>query len=130
MTKTLQKLRIDKWLWRARFFKSRSLAADAVASGVRVDGIRVTKPSRAVTLGETLTFVQARRVRVVRVIAIGTRRGPAAEAQALYEDLTPVEPRRDRPGDVAAAAPKFDGGGRPGKKDRRAMQKSGRDPLE
>jgi len=119
MSEPSAKLRLDKWLWQARFFKSRSLAAAAVEEGVRIDGLRVAKPSRGIGPGETLTFVQGRRVRVVRVLALGTRRGPAAEAQALYEDLTPPEPPRDRPGD-GAQAPQTEGA-RPTKRDRRAL---------
>ncbi len=125
-----QKLRIDKWLWQARFFKSRALAAAAVETGVRVDGTRVSKPSRTVSPGDTLTFAQGRRILVIRVLAIGTRRGPAPEAQALYEDLTPPEAPRDKPGDKAARSPKFEGGGRPSKRDRRQLIKSKRTPLD
>ncbi len=81
-------IRLDRWLWQARFFRARSLAAAAVESGqVRVNGVRVTRPGRSLRPGDTLTFVQAGRVRVVRILAAGTRRGPAAEAQALYADL-------------------------------------------
>ena len=71
----IEKLRIDKWPWHARFFKSRALAARAVETGIRVDGTKVSKPSRTVGPGDTLTFAQGRRIRVIRVIAIGTRRG-------------------------------------------------------
>ena len=124
------KLRLDKWLYHARFFRSRSIAAAAVEGGIRVNGTRVTKPARTVSPGDTLTFAQARRIRVVRIASLGHRRGPATEAQALYDDLTPRDPPRDRPGDKAAAAPKYDRGGRPGKKDRRAMNKSAADPLD
>ena len=125
MNSSLDKLRIDKWLWHARFFKSRSLAAAAVETGIRVDGTKVSKPSRTVSPGDTLTFTQARRVRVIRVVAIGNRRGPAAEAQALYEDLTPPEERSEKPGDVGTPVPKYDKGGRPTKKDRKQLNKSG-----
>ncbi len=128
------KLRLDKWLYHARFFKSRSLAAAAVEGGIRVNGTRVTKPARTVSSGDTLTFAQARRVRVVRIAALGHRRGPAPEAQALYEDLGEdlgaPETLSDRPGDNVAAAPRYDRGGRPGKKDRRAMKKSAADSLD
>jgi len=111
-----EKLRIDKWLWHARFFKSRALAAKAVEAGVRVDGVRVAKPSRSVAPGKTLTFVQGRQVRVVRIVALGSRRGPAPEAQALYEDLTP-------PPDHAreAAMSPLSLGARPTKRDRRSL---------
>ena len=83
-----QKLRLDKWLWQARFFKSRGLAAEVIEAGhVRVNGTRVSRPGRDLSPGDTLTFPQGRRIRVVRVLALGVRRGPASEAQALYLDL-------------------------------------------
>jgi ribosome-associated heat shock protein Hsp15 len=83
-------LRLDKWLWQARFVKSRSLAASLIEAGsVRVNGTRVTRPGRDVTAGDVLTFPQGPRIRVVRILALGQRRGPATEAQALYHDLEP-----------------------------------------
>jgi len=86
-------IRLDKWLWQARFCKSRTLAAALVAEGrVRVNSERVTRPARVIGPGDVLTFPQAGRIRVVRVLAPGDRRGPAAEAQALYADLDPVAP--------------------------------------
>ena len=125
-----EKLRIDKWLWHARFFKSRAIAAAAVEAGIRVDGTRISKPSRTIQPGNTLTFAQGRTVRTIRVAAIGTRRGPAPEAQELYEDLSPPEPKDDRPGAAVAKAPKFDRGGRPSKRDRRQLINSKRSELE
>ncbi|PWE33732.1 RNA-binding protein S4 [Maritimibacter sp. 55A14] len=117
-------LRIDKWLWQARFFKTRSLAARVVSAGkLRVNGTRVTKPSATVGPGDTLTFPQARRIRVVRVLALGERRGPAPEAQALYDDLTP--PEESVPG-----APRPEGKGRPTKKERRKFDPFRRSPLD
>jgi ribosome-associated heat shock protein Hsp15 len=84
---------MDKWLWQARFFRSRSLAGKICNAGhVRVDGERVEKAHFAVRIGQVLTFSQARRIRVVRVLALGTRRGPASQAQALYEDLSDPAP--------------------------------------
>lgn len=81
--------RIDKWLWHARFFKTRSLAARVCREGrVRRNGAVVTKPSALVEPQDVLTFIQGERVRVVRILALAERRGPASEAQALYEDLT------------------------------------------
>ena len=108
-------IRLDKWLWQARFFKSRSIAAGIVSAGkVRVDGTPVSKPARAVGPGHVLTFAQERDVRVVRIVACGTRRGPAVEAQTLYDDLSSVVAQ-------ASANPRFDGGGRPTGRDRRVM---------
>ncbi len=83
-------IRLDKWLWQARFCKSRSLAAALVAAGrLRVNSDRVTRPARAIGPGDVLTFPQGGTIRVVRVLAAGERRGPAVEAQGLYEDLSP-----------------------------------------
>ena len=91
--------RLDKWLWFARFFKTRSAAARLVSEGrVRLDGESCAKPHRAVGSGDTLTFPQGRRVRVVRIVGIGERRGPAPQAQALYDDLSPEAPPRPDPG--------------------------------
>ena len=110
-------IRIDKWLWYARFFKTRSLSAKAVTAGhCRVNSEPVTKVSFTVRPDDVLTFVQAKQVRVIRVITTGARRGPAPEAQTLYEDLSPAPPKPD---DIPQN-PRFAGKGRPSKKDRRA----------
>ena len=85
-------LRIDKWLWYARFFKSRSLASQVCAAGkVRVNKIRVLKAHATVRTGDVLTFPQAKLIRVVKILALGHRRGPAPEARLLYKDLAPIE---------------------------------------
>lgn len=86
-------MRLDKWLWQARFFRSRSIAAEVIAEGhVRVNGTRISRPGRDVGAGDTLTFPQGNRIRVIRVLALGIRRGPATEAQELYLDLDPQVP--------------------------------------
>ena len=86
-------MRLDKWLWQARFFKSRSNAAEMIEDGhVRVNGTRISRPGRDVAQGDTLTFPQGNRIRLVRILALGLRRGPAPEAQALYLDLDPASP--------------------------------------
>jgi len=83
-----QRLRLDKWLWHARFFKTRSLAARFVEDArIRLDGRVVERPSAAVAPGSVLTLALGNRVRVVRVLGLGTRRGPAPEARSLYADL-------------------------------------------
>ena len=89
------RLRLDKWLWQARFFKSRELAVEIVECGhLRLNSQKCRKPGHAVQGGDVLTFAQGERIRVIRVRDIGQRRGPASEAQALYDDLdadaTPV----------------------------------------
>ncbi len=82
-------LRIDKWLWHSRFFKSRSAAARFVASGkIRVNRRPIAKTSHALREGDVLTFVLHDAVIVVQVRALGSRRGPPAEAERLYEKLS------------------------------------------
>lgn len=109
------KIRIDKWLWHARFFKTRSLAAKQVSAGhVRLNSDKVSKPAQNVSPGDVLTFPQGRQIRVVRVEAIGERRGPAPEAQALYHDMTEKQ-------ETVPDNPRFEGKGRPDKKSRRAL---------
>ncbi len=91
---TPESIRLDKWLWQARFFKSRALASKLCAAGrVRIDGEVVTKAHAPIRPGHVLTFPQARDIRVVRVVALGARRGAAAEARTLYEDLVADDAR-------------------------------------
>ncbi|MGP1394130.1 MAG: RNA-binding S4 domain-containing protein [Inquilinaceae bacterium] len=109
-------LRLDKWLWYARFFKTRSLATkECLAGNIRIDGQAAAKAHAPIRPGQVLTFVQGRHVRVVRVTALATRRGPAVEAQTLYEDLSPPAPETALPRDDGGRA----GRGRPTKRDRR-----------
>ncbi|MFK7764470.1 MAG: RNA-binding S4 domain-containing protein [Roseobacter sp.] len=123
-----EKLRLDKWLWHGRFFKTRSLAASVVTAGqVRVNTIRVEKRSTLVCPGDVLTFSQGDHVRVIRIEALGLRRGPAVEAQALYTELSPIpEKRREK----TPENPAFEGKGRPTKKDRRTLDLSRTRSLE
>jgi ribosome-associated heat shock protein Hsp15 len=116
-------LRLDKWLWFARFVKTRSLATRLVVDGrMRVNGVPTQKAHYAVKAGDVLTFPLGPHIRVVKVVALGIRRGPAAEAQALYEDLDPPRSAAMRP---PAAAPPFEdrkpGAGRPTKRDGRKI---------
>lgn len=122
-TETKQKIRIDKWLWHARFFKTRGLAADIAAGGhLRVNRQPIHKSSHAVGPGDVLTFSQGDTVRVIEIVALSERRGPAVEARGLYTDLSPptAKPKVDRPRPVA---PRADGAGRPTKKERRQTDK-------
>jgi ribosome-associated heat shock protein Hsp15 len=111
--------RIDKWLWFARFAKTRTLAQKLVEAGrVRVNRERINAASQIVRPGDVLTMQLERQVRVVRIVDPGTRRGPASEAQTLYEDLTPPPPPRDSAARNDVATP---GGPRPTKRDRRVL---------
>ncbi|MGQ0740870.1 MAG: RNA-binding S4 domain-containing protein [Alphaproteobacteria bacterium] len=81
-------LRIDKWLWRARFCKTRALAQRRAGTGlIRLNGARVEKPSATVRPGDVLTIPRAHDIVLLRVLALGARRGPPAEARTLYELL-------------------------------------------
>ncbi len=114
-------IRADKWLWYARFFKTRTLASKVCASGkLRLSGSLVAKAHQKVKVGDVLTFPQGRHIRVVKVVALGSRRGPAPEAQGLYEDLKPPTAETRLPRDTPVA-PRDAGSGRPTKKDRRAL---------
>ncbi len=85
-------IRIDKFLWHARLAKTRSLAAKLCVSGqVEIAGIAVAKPSQMLKIGDAVTLVHAGRRRRLRVLACGERRGPPAEARALYEETAPAE---------------------------------------
>ena len=117
MSEAPDRIRLDKWLHFARFFKTRTLSAAQITGGhVRVNAARASKAAMTVGAGDVLIFTQGREIRVIRIMQTGTRRGPANEAQALYEDLSPPA------GDTAApAAIRAEGHGRPTKKDRRAL---------
>jgi ribosome-associated heat shock protein Hsp15 len=85
--------RLDKWLFHARFHKTRGLAAQQIEKGrIRINGQRTTKPGHAIRTGDVLTFAQGDMIRVIRVLYLGVRRGPATEAQALYADLEGEKP--------------------------------------
>jgi ribosome-associated heat shock protein Hsp15 len=110
---TGETVRVDKWLWFARLFKSRTLATALCRSGrLRINGVTVEKAHQGLKTGDVLTFPKADYIRVIRVVALGSRRGPVPEAQSLYEDLDPPAPEkrlsplpagaRSRPSDARA----------------------------
>jgi ribosome-associated heat shock protein Hsp15 len=81
-------MRLDKWLWHARFFKTRSLAARYIETArCRIDGRVVDKAHASVAPGMVLTFALGSRVHVIRIVALGERRGPAPEARTLYDEI-------------------------------------------
>ncbi len=81
--------RIDKWLWFARVMKSRSLAAKLVEDGfVRINSQRIDNPAKQIKPGDVVTIALEHQVKVLKMLDPGGRRGPFAEAQTLYEDLT------------------------------------------
>ena len=120
--------RLDKWLWSARFFKSRAIATKLLsASRVRLSGKVVIKSNQLVKKNDVLTFPQGSFIRVVKVLFLAERRGPAAEARLLFEDLSPIEQQREAAkklgefSSVVSDRPR--GGGRPTKDDRRAIDR-------
>jgi len=119
-------IRVDRWLWFARFFKSRSIAAKIVQSRkVRLNSAIIAKPSVNVRKNDILTFQQAKDIRVIKILDIGKRRGPAPEAQALYEDLAPKEATQKKAAKPATTGvfERDPGSGRPTKAHRRALDK-------
>jgi ribosome-associated heat shock protein Hsp15 len=116
--------RLDKWLWYARFSKSRSLAAKLLASGrLRLSKRVISKAHQVVRIGDVLTFPQGPHIRVIEVVALARRRGPASEAETLYKDLAPPQ---DKPTETtvematkASPAARTPGSGRPTKRERR-----------
>ncbi|MEZ5445808.1 MAG: S4 domain-containing protein [Gammaproteobacteria bacterium] len=114
-------LRLDKWLWAARFFKTRGLAQEAIKGGkIEINGER-PKPARQVRIGDTLRVRRGQFESVVRVVALSRQRGPASVATALYEETAESIERRQALARelrlTAASAPRF--AGRPSKRDRR-----------
>ena len=118
-----EKIRLDTWLWYARFYKSRSLSSKAILSGkVRVNSIKIIKPASKVKIKDVLTINHVNMVRIIQVQSLGSRRGPASEAQKLYNDLA---------GDITDASKiksvseksKKETNKRPTKKDRRILDK-------
>ena len=115
---------MDRWLWHARLFKTRTLAGKVVAGqGARItrhgQTQRTDKPSFAVRVGDTIAFSKGERVMGIEILGSGARRGPAPEAQALYKDHSPPPP--PKPERTPAPFIREEGAGRPTKKDRRAL---------
>jgi len=118
------RIRIDKWLWHARFFKSRTLAGKfCQSSKLRLNDQLIAKAHVLVGPDDVLTFPKGDAIKVVKIIAVGTRRGPAPEARALFEDLSPPPPKKaDKPLN-APPGQREPGSGRPTKAERRALDR-------
>jgi ribosome-associated heat shock protein Hsp15 len=116
----MAQLRLDKWLWAARVFKSRSLAAHACQGGKVDVNEQAAKPSRALRPGDMLRITLPRGPRILRVVALSERRGSGTDAMRLYEDLTPPPPPRE-----SRVLPVYrpPGAGRPTKRERRLMDR-------
>ena len=125
--------RIDKWLWHARFARTRTLAARLAVSGqLRLDRARVTRASAMVRPGNVLTLALGGHIHILRITALAERRGSAADAQLLYDRIdAPAQrlgtagqrpPARPAAGEAGAPARRPQGAGRQTKKDRRALK--------
>ena len=123
----MDRMRIDKWLWAARFFKTRALAIDEINHGrVQIDSQDV-KPSREIRVGEVISIVQARMPRTVTVKGLSQQRGPAPVAQQLYEESKASLEARARAMELNRLSPEpalSIAHGRPTKRDRRDLQQS------
>lgn len=122
-------IRLDKWLWYTRMVKTRSLASRLVASGkVRINRGKCDKPAQALRRGDVVTATIGKNVRVLEVVELGQRRGPAVEAQALYDDLAPLPDPKQRKEEepslgIAIAPQREPGAGRPTKRERRQIDR-------
>ncbi|MCX4247066.1 RNA-binding S4 domain-containing protein [Paraliomyxa miuraensis] len=116
-------VRIDKWLWAARMFKTRSLASDACGAGhVKVGGVSV-KAAKSVRVGDRLEVRTPGGLRILEVAALGERRGPASVARTLYVDHTPPPPPKDEQALLVETATRDRGTGRPSKRDLRDLRR-------
>jgi ribosome-associated heat shock protein Hsp15 len=127
--------RLDRWLWYARVTKSRTLAQALIERGkVRVNREKANRPSHVLKAGDVVTLSLGPKVRILTVKGFGVRRGPAPEAQALFEELTPAPDRTKSTAaeklnggsatqDEFAAAVRPEGAGRPTKRERRATER-------
>ena len=122
----MDKVRIDKWLWAARFFKTRSLAADAIGGGkIQVNGDGV-KPAKMVQVGDEIRIRLGPYEHVITVRGLSERRGPASVAQTLYEEAASSVVAREKLSEqlrMAPAAFVYEEKGRPTKRDRREIEK-------
>lgn len=122
----MEGIRIDKWLWAARFYKTRSLATEVVHKGqVRINGAEV-KASREVRMGDRVELMQAKVARTVLVTGLSGQRGSATVAQALYQETPESQALREAQAERQRLSPEpamAIAGGRPTKRDRRDLQK-------
>lgn len=119
----MDSVRIDKWLWAARFFKTRSLAQAAVRGGhVAING-QGCKPARSVVVGDRLRITRGEVVFEVVVAGLADRRGPAPEARRLYEETEASRERREARAEQRRLGAQVDAGRRPDKRDRRRLRR-------
>lgn len=123
----MERLRIDKWLWAARFYKTRSLAADEIGKGRIEVNAQVAKPSREVKAGDTVVLREGPVIRTVTVLGISQQRGPAPAAQQLYAETADSIRNRERGAEqrrMGIEPAQTIEHGRPTKRDRRNIEKA------
>jgi ribosome-associated heat shock protein Hsp15 len=120
---TTDAVRIDKWLWAARFYKTRSLAAEACDGGkVEING-HAAKPHKLVRANDKLSFTHPSGPKEITIVGVSERRGPAPEARLLYEDHSPPPPPREERRFFAPLPLRLVGLGRPTKRERRETER-------
>ena len=118
-----EKIRLDTWLWYARFYKSRNLSSKAISSGkIRINSNKITKPAAKVKTHDFLTLNYVNEIRLIQVQSLGSRRGPASEAKSLYIELTESRIETSNAKSTIEKLKK-DSNKRPTKKDRRLLDK-------
>ena len=123
--------RIDKWLWHARFFKTRSLSQKQITTGkIRVDREKISNPSRKITIGNVLTITREREIKIIEIIAIADKRGPYSEARLLYNDLSPPKPEKQKQEQTTEALSRIKSDGRPTKHQRKQIMALKRNSSE
>lgn len=121
----MEKVRIDKWLWAARFFKTRGLAKAAIEGGkVHAEGQKV-KPSKEISVGQLLTIRQGWDEKIIEVVALSERRGPAPVAEALYQETSDSREAREKAAEQRKILKGLDSSPetRPNKKQRRQIHR-------
>jgi len=123
--------RIDKWLWHARFFKTRSTSQKQVTTGkIRVDSEKISSPSRKVSAGNVLTITRERDIKIIEILAIAERRGPYSEAQLLYNDMSPPKPEKQAQEQTRESMSRIQSEGRPTKHQRKQIVAMKRNSVE
>ena len=123
----MERLRIDKWLWAARFYKTRSLASEEIVKGRVQINAQDAKPSREVKVGDTLVLRQGPVLRTLVVLGLSAQRGPAGVAQRLYAETPDSVLARERGAEqrrLGSEPAQAIGHGRPTKRDRRDLEKA------
>lgn len=123
--------RIDKWLWHARFFKTRSISQKQIATGkIRVDREKISSPSRKIVIGNVLTITRERDIQIIEIVGIADKRGPYSQAQLLYNDLSPPKLEKQKQEQTKESMSRIQSEGRPTKHQRKKIMALKRNSLD